>query len=689
MTNKKITTSFGVETGQDLINEISANNSSFYVFAAKHTPYLNGSDQIIPDPVETIKGGVSQVYDDMIFGKRVQSTDVAMMASRYDWTSNTVFEMYDDTNANLHSSNFYACVNVGSYSNIYKCLYNNGDSPSLTEPSGSDELPFLTPEDGYLWKYMCTANDYIVSKFSTNDFIPIIENTTITATAISGAIDVIAIDDSGGGYDNYLISSFESTEQIKVGGDPHLYDLGANSQPTADFYNGCLLLLTSGSAKNEYRLITDYYISSGRRIAVLESPFDNDVSVTDTFEIYPNVYVFDTSNQKTSNCIARAIINPTGNVVSYVDIVQRGANYRSATAFIEVDSSVPVTANASLRPIMPPPGGHGADVFKELGAKNIGISVKFVENESPFTIENDYRTIGLLKDPLFANVNIVTDESTGIGSFTVGESIYQYKPLLLNGKAELFANTTVTGSNIDFTAAISNNDMIIFSNGTHNSLVSVLEVSNSSTLILSSNSILNEANCTITYVKDFSKIGELVEQTSGLINLTNAVSMDLEYSSHLVGSTSGATIDIDLTEPLATRYLINGRAANNYSAYNQLTKYVGVLSAGPSFIEDEEVYQDSTANEHEKATAYFHSSVDANSGPYDEVYLTNTKNNFLDVNLSDGIMKGSNSGAQFTIHNKYNGDLVLDSGDILYLENLNPIARANNKAEIIKLFISY
>jgi hypothetical protein len=338
---------------------------------------------------------------------------------------------------------------------------------------------------------------------------------------------------------------------------------------------------------------------------------------------------------------------------------------------------------------MPPPGGHGADVFKELGAKNIGISVKFVENESPFTIENDYRTIGLLKDPLFANVNIVTDESTGIGSFTVGESIYQYKPLLLNGKAELFANTTVTGSNIDFTAAISNNDMIIFSNGTHNSLVSVLEVSNSSTLILSSNSILNEANCTITYVKDFSKIGELVEQTSGLINLTNAVSMDLEYSSHLVGSTSGATIDIDLTEPLATRYLINGRAANNYSAYNQLTKYVGVLSAGPSFIEDEEVYQDSTANEHEKATAYFHSSVDANSGPYDEVYLTNTKNNFLDVNLSDGIMKGSNSGAQFTIHNKYNGDLVLDSGDILYLENLNPIARANNKAEIIKLFISY
>ena len=71
------------------------------------------------------------------------------------------------------------------------------------------------------------------------------------------------------------------------------------------------------------------------------------------------------------------------------------------------------------------------------------------------------------------------------------------------------------------------------------------------------------------------------------------------------------------------------------------------------------------------------------------MFVTNVFNVFQteDSPDSDGVIAGS--AGRFTVKTKYNGWLVPDSGEILYLENLSPITRANNQSETIKLILEF
>lgn len=684
-----ITDSFGVGISKSFVEEIR-DGVVYYVFVGKHVPYANNSDQAISTPVDSNKDGLVGVYDDMIFGKKVTPSDVVLMTKRHDWVSNTKFDMYDDVDPDLADKPFYACVNVGSYSNVYKCLYNNFGTASVVEPSGTDDKPFQTPEDGYVWKYMYTITDDQMTKFATVQHIPVIANTQTQANAASGAIDVIAIDDVGSGYSNYLTGSFGTAADIKVGGNPYLYGLGADASSIDNFYNGCVIKMTSGSAKNEYKVITDYYLSGGQKIIVLSDVFKNNIQPTDSFEIYPYVYVFDTGGVKNTNCIARAIVNPSGNVISYVDILQAGSGYRSATARIIQDPSVPVSTSALLRPIIPPAGGHGSNPEEELQAKHASVSVKFIEGESPFTTKNDYRTVGLLKEPQFANVTIRIDVAKTIGNFAAEETVYQYSPVVLKGTISTSNNNTLTGNGSLFTQALTVGDTVIVSNGSINMVSTVASITSNTSLTLSGNVNFTSSSCTLAYVKNKKRLGSLFANSAGQITLTGVNAASLSTIPYLYGESSYCTSEIDMGVSADTRVTINGRTADDFSKFNQLTTFVGTLGLGQSFIEDELLLQASVIPDLQPS-ARFHSLVDANTGPNDLMYLTNVKNIFQTVHStdSDGIIVGQTSGAQFVLDNKYIGDIVPDTGKILYLENLNPIARANTKTETIKLLIEF
>ena len=51
---------------------------------------------------------------------------------------------------------------------------------------------------------------------------------------------------------------------------------------------------------------------------------------------------------------------------------------------------------------------------------------------------------------------------------------------------------------------------------------------------------------------------------------------------------------------------------------------------------------------------------------------------------------GATSGATLeNLSNKYSGDFVVDSGQVLYIENLDPITRSGNKSEIVKIILEF
>ena len=67
------------------------------------------------------------------------------------------------------------------------------------------------------------------------------------------------------------------------------------------------------------------------------------------------------------------------------------------------------------------------------------------------------------------------------------------------------------------------------------------------------------------------------------------------------------------------------------------------------------------------------------------MYITGTRGIFDLNSLNSKAVKGLSSLATFdNINNKYTGDFVKDSGQILYYENVDPIRRSGNKSEVIK-----
>lgn len=688
MTKKIITKKFNVSTAEHLVDNISQ-QGDYFIFTAKHTPY-DISDLVIPTPSDSDKTGIIGVYNDMLFGKRVQKDDVVLVAPRYDWTANTVYDMYDDIDSNLHSKEFYTSVNAGSYTHIYKCLYNNFNAKSMVEPSGTDENPFETPSDGYVWKYICSANNFIMNKFATTSYIPIISNNEITSNAIPGTIDIIKIENTGSGYNNYIIDSFGSSADIKINGNPYMYGLGPDASLIDGFYNNCLIKITSGAAKDEYKLITDYYISNGKKIIVLDDVFTGQILPTDTYEIYPYVTIYDIGNSKQTNCVARAIVSPTsGNSISKIDIISPGSYYRSASANINYSTVVPVMVNSELRPIISPPGGHGADSPCELKANHVAISVSFAGDEVPFRAENDYRTYGLVKELLFSNVNILTNSSNTLGQFSIGEKVYNYKPIKLAGSVTVqTSNSIVTGVNTTFFQALSVNDGVIITDGISNFISNIEAISSNTSLTLSSNVNISSNTASIYLVKNPKILGYTETVGLGNILLSNVSPIsDLLESPYIYGETSQCTSMIDITASANTIITVNGRDVNSFNKFNQMSKFVGTIVSG-NFIEDETVVQGNESPVRPSAKIF--TVVDANSGPNDTMFVTNISNKFLSVNEgSDGIILGSTSNAAFIISDKYNGEIVPDSGEIIYIENISPVTRTETKTEKIILIVEF
>lgn len=660
-----------VTVAQKFIDSVQSDNA-YYVFAAKHTPYANNSDSVILTPYDSDKERVRDIYDNMIFGKRILPTDITPLVIRYDYVSNFLYDQYDDIEPDLFNKVFYTSVLSGSDYHVYKCLYNNNGANSTIEPYGTDINPFET-SDGYVWKYMYTANSFMMDKFATDAYMPLTPNTIVVANAVPSSIEVIAIEDAGLGYDNYFSGEIET---VKVDGNPLRYSINPTASNTENFYNNTLMLMTSGDGESEYRVVTDYYISAGKKVLVIDSPWSSNVSATDTFEIYPYVEVYDTGGQKTINCIARALVNSSsGNSIYKVDVLDAGANYRSANVVIRPDASVGVEANAVLRAIISPPGGHGSNQAAELQSIFTGITTKFIQDEEALTPDNDYRTVGILKDPLFTNVVIQIETGNTVGAFVVGERVYQYKDIKLAGAVSVTSGSpTVTGTNTFFSDSLSNNDYVLITDGAQNIFTQVATVTSNTSLTLSVNAPFTSATCTISYANAVS-YGVLTGNATGEITVSNVYTAGLTTSLRLVGDESYCTSVVDVTgiPPIA----IHGRNPNSFNTFTQLTKFVGTLSSG-SFIDDEEVTQDSALS-YSQPRARFH------SGNSTVMYVTDVKNIFE----PGEVITGSNSDATFIVSAKYEGELTKDSGEIVYVENLSPISRSDTQTETVKLILEF
>jgi hypothetical protein len=704
---KKITQQFNTHNAKQFVESVSEQaNSLYYVFAGRHVAWP--SDLSPPTPTDSQEDTYYQIYRDMMFGKKVNASDVRHMVDNNAWSSGTVYNQYENDAAAL--TNYFVVVSESGGYSVFKCLYNNKGGVSTSPPSKdattADDDIYITTADKYQWvlMYFIPTSQYI--KFATSSKVPIIANNAVQANAVSGAIDVIKVNTGGSRYfsvasgvvktanvsSNSLIHEIESLVSANVtptnvsgtfqieranlfgkhangdintannvangviveantthlrftdiagnffGQQSNVFVKGETSAATAsiakidsttsslssntDFYKGSIFYITAGTGAGQQRTISEYIVTGSARRVLLATDFDTAIDSTSRFEISPRIAVIGDGQ----GLQARAIVNTSTYAVDTVEIINRGYGYTYGSAkvygntgIVEGSNSVAQQANnANVSIIIGPKGGHGSDPINELNGSVVGISIDFANNENGnISINNDYRQFGLIKDPLFANVQLsisdvtLTDGSSGAGtSFAV--------------------NDVITQSAGDATVA----------NGAYGIVKS-------------------RASGTIAVANVYGNFVTSGSNTS--LRVVNA-------------SNTSANVGGILTNP--------SRSSSTADSFDQRLVLTGFANqSSVAFTTDEIIKQDST-----DATGVIE-VINSTS-----VAITRAQGNWLASDTASGTyysFNGQTSAGRGYFTGSIQPDIVAGSGEILYVENQPPVTRNAAQTERIKLLIEF
>lgn len=204
------------------VTENSSNNA-FYTFAARATPWPN--DNAPPSSMNSIAELERTIPSEILFAKYVPDGYSNLMITRYDWTSGTVYEHYDDNDPDLFNKEYYVLTYEAGNYHVFKCLNNNGGAESTSQPllaeTAADDVYYSTA-DGYQWKYMYSFDTTTYNRFATPDYIPVVANSAVTGNAVSGAIETYIIDSPGGNYNSVTNGYFTD---IAVGGNSQFFGI--------------------------------------------------------------------------------------------------------------------------------------------------------------------------------------------------------------------------------------------------------------------------------------------------------------------------------------------------------------------------------------------------------------------------------------------------------------------------------
>lgn len=543
---KLLTNNFNILLANTFFDSVKTDN--YFVFAARTLPWANGTPEV---PGNSIDDTFLSINEEMIFGKYITNDDVRIMIEKKDWEEGVVYPIYDHQDDDLPTKKFYVVTRDGDEYSIFKCIDNNNNSVSLIKPIKSETSPsddFYRTSDNYVWKLMYTITDEIYDKFATSKYVPLEADVEISNNAIAGGIECIAIDSTGGGYENYLSGTIS---QINVGGNTRkLYIQSATDtlSTLANYYTDSAFYITSGNGQGQLKSIIEYGIEGNNRYVILDSSFSPSVSSGDEFEISPNITIVGDG----SGFQGRAIVDETTKRLERVDIINRGTGYTQAVATV-VSNTAAFDANtysaAAVRPIISPKGGHGFDAQQELFGRYIGMSVDFIQDTLPAG-NNDFRRFGIIKEPTFRRADITVSSVSG----------------LANGDIIVQANTGATGTiqDIDFgnTALILTDVQGVFDTG---NTVSSGNTSFTVSTIEKNNDLFDQRttlDVTVTFGVAFQKDEIVIQQntnasavvqdyTAGVLKLINVQgNFSISGVSSVDGQTSGTRAVINnITQP--------------------------------------------------------------------------------------------------------------------------------------------
>tara|TARA_Y100000593_G_C4310342_1_gene338032 strand:+ start:981 stop:2783 length:1803 start_codon:yes stop_codon:yes gene_type:complete len=222
--------------------------------------------------------------------------------------------------------------------------------------------------------------------------------------------------------------------------------LATDANTTSDsVYVGSTLYVTNNAGRGEQSVISAY--DAALRRVTVQNAFTITPNTSSGYTISPTITISGDGN----DAKARSIGNTTFGVKDIL-VTNKGLNYTTASISITANGSHGTGANAEV--VIGPVGGHGFNAIEELAGNRVMVDSRITGNESGFfTTDNEFRQVGLVRDPLqSANANAfyssdLADQASKItvrevaGTFQADEVVFQ---------GDSLANSTANGVVIDF-----------------------------------------------------------------------------------------------------------------------------------------------------------------------------------------------------------------------------------------------
>lgn len=420
------------EIARSLYRDIHNENDFFYFFVGRTTEWRD--EESIESPVDSVRYSNSTSRN-MLFMKRIQSSDVVLMIPRINWTTGFIYDQYDDKYGeldpdgnvytsysgaeSLQDSLFYVLTDED---HVYKCLSNNGNSPSTIKPTGTS-ISAIETADGYIWKFMFKVEASDKTKFLTNDYIPVrkIAGSGDPEFDVNGQIDQITITNTG--------SSYTSAPLVIINGD------GEGAAATASISGGEVTSISLTNAGSGYSFAYITFSGGGGTGAEASVTLGATESGTaqenvenaaipgtvDRIEIINGGIDYIEGDASVSivgdgsGAEAVLTIDPDDGAITAVTITNQGSGYTFANANIVSTEGT----GAELLTTISPRSGHGANAQKELFATNVGFSVNLTNDSADLFLNNDFRQIGIIKNPLVYGTTDNFRDSTGTCCFVI------------------------------------------------------------------------------------------------------------------------------------------------------------------------------------------------------------------------------------------------------------------------------
>lgn len=436
-----VTSKFRIHNAEqfyEAFSEPASINTRMYLVIGRTRPWATDSNP--PTPTDTFGGTNYIFWKDLIGAKRITASDVTYAVRRINWANNTLYTAYTDTNPNLVSNNFF--VVTDTY-NVYKCIDNNNGAVSTVKPT-TTTTSTVELSDGYKWKFMYNISAADALKFLTTNYIPVKTLTSddssaqwdVQQAASNGTLEAVLVTAGGSGY----ISTNGTIALVNSAA----ITLAGSASGTDDIYNGSTIYIRSGLGAGQLREVVNYV--GATKVATLNSAFTISPNTSSEYFVGPKVTI---TGDGTG---ASAYANVAAGAISDVNLISGGSNYGYASVTISANSGSSATAIAPA----PPYGGHGANPVEELLAFNVMMNVKLTGSESnTFVVNNDFRTIGILKNPLLANgsqANSSVYDLTTKFTVTGVSGTFQNDELISGGTSSAsgrilqFANTNASGN---------------------------------------------------------------------------------------------------------------------------------------------------------------------------------------------------------------------------------------------------